>query len=76
MDSYLPEDYYDLNSTPNKAPNKVSIFSFSYMNEKQKVPTLHNWVMYRGLNLFKEELVFHFEEPDKKDKGVLKDVLD
>ena len=46
------------------------------MNEKQKVATLHSWVRYRGLNLFKEELVFPFEEPDKKDKGVLKDVLD
>ena len=29
MDSYLPEDYYDLNSTPNEA--KYQFISFGYI---------------------------------------------
>ena len=43
------------------------------MNEKQKIAALHNWMTYRHQKLFKE---VPFEEPDKKDKGILKDILD
>ena len=48
---------------------------YSGMEEKQKVTTLLNWMTDKGQKIYKEELIFPTEEPNK-DKEKLKDVLD
>ena len=47
---------------------------YSGMEEKQKVATLLNWMTDKGQKIYKEELIFPTEEPNK-DKEKLKDVL-
>ena len=46
------------------------------MEEKQKVATLLNWMTDKGQKIYKEQLIFPTEEPNKKDKNKLKDVLE
>ena len=50
--------------------------SYTGMEEKQKVNMLLNWMTDKGQKIYKEQLVFRTEEPDKKDKEKLKDVLE
>ena len=47
-----------------------------HMEEKQKVATLLNWMTDKGQKIYKEQLIFPTEEPNKKDKNKLKDVLE
>ena len=49
---------------------------YTGMEEKQKVNTLLNWMTDKGQKIYKEDLVFPTEEPNKKDKEKLKDVLE
>ena len=49
---------------------------YTGMEEKQKVNTLLNWMTDKGQKIYKEQLIFPTEEPDKKDKSKLKDVLE
>ena len=48
---------------------------YTGMEEKQKVTTLLNWMTDKGQKIYKEQLIFPTEEPNKKDKDKLKDVL-
>ena len=49
---------------------------YTSMEAKQKVNTLLNWMTDKGQKIYKEQLIFPTEEPDKKDKNKLKDVLE
>ena len=49
---------------------------YTGMEEKQKVTTLLNWMTDKGQKIYKELLIFPTEEPNKKDKDKLKDVLE
>ena len=49
---------------------------YTGMEEKQKVTTLLNWMTDKGQKIYKEQLIFPTEEPNKKDKNKLKDVLE
>ena len=49
---------------------------YTGMEEKQKVATLLNWMTDKGQKIDKEQLIFPTEEPNKKDKNKLKDVLE
>ena len=49
---------------------------YTGMEEKQKVATLLNWMTDKVQKIYKEQLIFPTEEPDKKDKHKLKDVLE
>ena len=46
------------------------------MEEKQKFTMLLNWMTDKGQKIYKEQLIFPTEEPNKKDKNKLKDVLE
>ena len=48
---------------------------YTGMEEKQKVTMLLNWMTDRGQKIYNEQLIFPTEEPNKKDKEKLKDVL-
>ena len=54
----------------------LDVEPYSSMEEKQKVTTLLNWMNDKGKKIYNEQLVFPTEEPNKKNKNVLKDVLD
>ena len=49
---------------------------YSSMEDKQTVATLLNWMTDKGKKIYNKQLVFPNEEPNKKDKNKLKDVLD
>ena len=49
---------------------------YTGMEEKQKVATLLNWMTDKGQKIYKEDLIFPTEEPNKKDKEKLTDDLD
>ena len=49
---------------------------YTGMEEKQKIATLLNWMTDKGQKIYKEQLIFPTEEPEKKDKNKLKDVLE
>ena len=42
----------------------------------RKSATLLNWMTDKGQKIYKEQLIFPTEEPNKKDKDKLKDVLE
>ena len=49
---------------------------YTGMEEKQKVYTSLKWMTDKGQKIYKEKLIFPTEEPNKKDREKLNDVLE